>query len=337
MLVTVYNKKKQHFRSIALCLATLLSIFGVLLLYLFEKTANPYFLSKIESGFFPANLLHTYPFIPASFVNLHFLSVQFAIITGTDYSYWMNIARWINIPVVIILGTLFLHNQWTRRFKVRNTPETFVLLAGLSAVLLLGELIFLSISKSIHTGPPQFSWTFGVSGRYFALIQVIVHVIVAWWLFRSRGKVRLKRWLQTLFLAITCLEIIHGTYYVTKKLIHPVPLNQTIVQNPIFRSVIQFIQEQHTKDPGTKVIVTAFDKQYGFLANLYGGTGYFTPPKLNNTLPKSSRKAVVLLLVRKKEMPYLSGFLARANVQYLYQLQDYVYYTYYVEPTLTAD
>ena len=336
LLLTFYRREKHHVRPIAFSFVSLILVYGLLFFYLYSKTENTFFLSKMKSGFFPENLLQTYPFIPASFFNLHLLATQSTIITGIVYTEWLNLAKWINLPASVFLAFVFIRYLWTHRFKPANTASRFLFLGGFSAFLILGELIFLAVTKDPVIGPPLFSWSFVVSGRYFAFVQLFIQIAVAWWLFCERGKGTIKGVIKKVFLVIVFLQILHGIYFVTKKLLNPVPLDQAMVQNAIFASIINFIQEETKKDPKRKVIVSAFDKQYGFLANLYGGTGYFNPQELNQTLPQSREKAVLLFMVRKKEMPYLSAFLKQPGIQYLYQLQDYFYYTYYVEPGAAA-
>ena len=333
LLLTFYKKKRQHIKPTIFSLAGLLLFFGLLIVYLYSNAENTFFLSKIKSGFFPGNLLQTYPFVPASFFNLHFLATQSTIITGIDYNMWLHVAKWINFPAFVFLAFIFLRYLWSHRFRSINMAETFLLLGGLSAFLILGELIFLAVTKDRDIGPPLFSWSFVVSGRYFAFVQLFIQIAVAWWLFCEPKNTTIKNVIKKIFLVIIFIQIFHGAYYVTKKLKHPVPLDHTIIQYPLSTSVINFIKEETTKDTERKVIVTAFDKQYGFLASLYGATGYFNPGELNRILPQSKKKAVLLLMVRKKEMPYVFAFLKRPGVQYLYQLQDYFYYTYYVEPS----
>ena len=85
-------------------------------------------------------------------------------------------------------------------------------------------------------------------------------------------------------------------------------------------------------NPSTKVIVTAFDKQYGFVANLFGGTGFFTPQLLNEMLPRSSADAVLLVVVAEQELTYLSKFFQNPRVKLYHRSKEFFFFTYVVAP-----
>ena len=96
--------------------------------------------------------------------------------------------------------------------------------------------------------------------------------------------------------------------------------------------MIDFIEQNAKNDPERKVVVTAFDKQYGFIANLHGAAGFFSPQMLNDSLPASGKKAVMLIILTGKELPYLSKFLQRPGVRLHYKHEGFFYFTYFVDP-----
>jgi hypothetical protein len=78
--------------------------------------------------------------------------------------------------------------------------------------------------------------------------------------------------------------------------------------------------------------VAGFSKMFGFIAGLHGGAGMFTPLKLNDTRPKSTKPAVLLVPLREVDRPYMQSFLKQPGVKLLQKVSDYYFYVLYVEP-----
>ena len=333
LVMTFRSTKKIYFRKIFVCLLVLSLFFSLFLWYQYTQTIGTFFLSKMKSGFFPENISFLYPFIPGSFLDLNFLAVQASRIFSLSYPFWIDMAGWINQPLALLFTFILIRFIWKRRLNAATPGENFIVLGGLSSLLILGELVFLSISKDKNIGPPLFEWTFVSTGRYFAWIILFIQIATAWWIFCEPRKNFLKSVIKVFFIVAVSLQITHGLYYVTKQLAGSlVPMNKIIFQNQAVGPVIDFIEQTAKNDPEREVVVTAFDKQYGFIANLYGAAGFFSPQMLNESLPESSKKAVMLIVLTGKELSHLSKFLQRPGVRLHYKNEGFYYFTYFVDP-----
>jgi hypothetical protein len=333
LVMSFKGDNRARLRKIVVCLLALSSFFAIFLLYQYTQTVSTFFLSKMKSGFYPDNISSLYPFIPGSFLNLNFLAVQASKAFNTSYSFWISLATWINIPLTLLLSFLLIRYIWKRSLNTKTPGDIFIVLGGFCSLLILGELLFLSVTKDKHIGPPLFEWTFVSTGRYFAWIILFIQLGTAWWIFCAPGKSFLKSVVKLFFIIAVSIQIMHGAYYVTKQLAGSlVPMNTIIFQNKNLKPVIAFIGQTAKNDPERNVVVTAFDKQYGFIANLYGAAGFFSPQALNETIPKASKKAVILIALADKERPYLAKFLKQPGVRLYHKTGDFFYFTYFVDP-----
>jgi hypothetical protein len=219
--------------------------------------------------------------------------------------------------------------------RINNVQDGFFIFGSIAYLSTIGLLIFLSLTLDKHIGAPLFIWTYVMEARYFT-VPVFFTQVCLWWYFfvqSQKNKAIFIRWFRRLFILLMAIEMVHGMYFVAKKISQGVmPFQDIPYESPEQAFVIQFIRDMRQKDPSRKVVVTGFSKKYGFMTGLYGASGMFTPLALNHTLPKSSRPAVLLMVIRKKEVFLLDSFLKQAGVQLLREINEFCLYTYYVEP-----
>jgi hypothetical protein len=182
----------------------------------------------------------------------------------------------------------------------------------------------------------MFEWTYVSTARYFAFPSLFIQIVAFYWLFINQhsGRIFLHSILKTLLLAIFTIELLHGLYFVVKKISSPIsPFYRVITEDAKKGDVINLIQQQSLKDPSRLIVVTSFSPLPGFIAAWHGAIGMPNPQLLNTTLPKSSKPAVLFVVVHKKEVFLLAPFLKRSAVELIRKTEDYCYYRYYVEPS----
>jgi len=109
IILGLINKKKLLVKKgvwIFIITSFLIAAFTFLLN---TTTGSAGYILKTERGFFPENLIHWHPFVPASFINLPFLTSQANKIAGLSLDQTLTILEIINAIIVFVIITLFLY------------------------------------------------------------------------------------------------------------------------------------------------------------------------------------------------------------------------------------
>jgi hypothetical protein len=205
------------------------------------------FMTPANTGFYPENWLKIYPFIPQSFVNLHFYATQLAIKTNTVYSFWINVAKWPNALLLIFL--LGLAVVWfTKKTTLQKSVAGFRVFGGMAAFLTTGVLFGLGLTQSTENIPPLLGWTYVEDARYFAFPAFFVQVIAWQWLFAGNGSSPVRKIFRSLLIVITVIEMLHGIYFIVKKFSAPmVPIHEVPGTFPQIDFTRKFVEEERKK------------------------------------------------------------------------------------------
>jgi hypothetical protein len=199
----------------------------------------------------------------------------------------------------------------------------------MTALLSVGLLVALSLLRSIDMGPPMFYWTFVVEERYYAFPLLFIGILAWYWLFVLPAHSPGKKILSYLLVGTIAIEMLHGIYFLSKKLTGPLPsISESGWARPQMAFTKQFILEEQAK--GNKVIVTSYVRQFGFMAGWLGAGALFEPLKINTATFASDGPAVLLAVIDKKELGYFKPFLQRPGVRWVHSTADYYFYTLYV-------
>jgi hypothetical protein len=167
-----------------------------------EKTMLP------ADEFFPENITHIYPFISSSLINSNFWGVQLERITTFSYAQVMRVLRMIDVIVLLCLAGLFL-----TKFNKLNVHNVLLLL-GLSALTLLGVVVYLSlVSQAIPYRSAPGSWTWVMDARSFILPMLVLQLLLFLFVFRYKKFKSLRVVLVLLF----SMECVHGLYFTIKQ------------------------------------------------------------------------------------------------------------------------
>jgi|GEM_PF-1316870 hypothetical protein len=327
-----YRYKINGWKTSGLAAATsvLIVVASVLLLQKFTAGSFAYVGSQ-EAGYFPENLLSTHPFVVSSFVNLNFYVMQLSSLLHTEYEVWPVLAKVVTFVVAIGLITVFFRWYIKKGNDLRGTTNNFWLFGGVAALVSVGVLIALSISRSSEMGPPMFRWTFVMSARYFSFAMLLVAVFTWYWLFVTPTRSAWKKILTALLVFTAMVEVAHGMYYLGKTYSAPLtPVSESAWERPDLKFTRQFILQEQAK--GNKVVVSGFTRIYGFVAGWYGAAGYFDIHEINDQSFSSSEPTSLLVVVDKRELDYIKSFSQRPGVQLIHTGGDYYFYTLNVAP-----
>ncbi|RYZ26983.1 MAG: hypothetical protein EOO10_14045 [Chitinophagaceae bacterium] len=242
---------RKHFLHLFLlvgfiCLAAFLVNISILKPAHDLTVANDVFLPRggtpLRQGFFPQNLLHTYPFVSGSFLNTELWGVQFGKFTDFSFGEVMKglLALDAILLTIIIVVSLFYSRQ-----IIAN--KVLFLLIG-AAFIMMAVTFFMSATQEAEVSTTSsYFWTFVTDARSFLLPILVIQLVLFLFIFRFK-KLSVLRWI---FLLLFLSEAAHGMYFSVKEVTHRAGLQKTDQENRI----VAMIQQEREK-ADVKLITT---------------------------------------------------------------------------------
>ena len=131
ILLTAFLKKEILLKKKGAWLLTI-NVLLTAVFFLTMKSITGYagYAVPTPRGYFPENLVHWYPVIPTSFMNLIFLTSQAIHIAGLSLDTTMKLLEVINVIAVLSLTTGFLLLFFSRKFLAVLTPFKWFTITG---------------------------------------------------------------------------------------------------------------------------------------------------------------------------------------------------------------
>ena len=308
----------------------ILAGYGLFYYVYLRNQESTMYVSESKTGFYPSNLQYLHPFLISSFINIKVWTRHLTEWSSLSAGELIRLFRWINIGLLLIILVHFLNLRIKGKLRLRSIHPIWVF-GGLVAVGSILVLVFLSLVKDKNVGPPMLTWTFVYTARYFAFPELLFQIFIWRWLFFELNGPVVKKILSWFFVAIMLVEVSRSFYILARRFPNLFPAYGSIIPgNSPTSYIIDFVYG--TRKTGREAVVAGFDKYPAFMSALYSGSGLFNPTILNETLPKSSMPATLLLVIGKGQEQYLSNFLKRPGVQFQKESGGFYFYTYDVEP-----
>lgn len=320
MLAGWYMKQKIIVRKGAYLFVITALLITVLYLYQKLSTQQAGYILETERGFFPENMLRWYPFLPASFINLPFLTSQSLEHFGLEVKQTMAILEVINVLCVISLVIVFILLFIKKKFNAPQNAFTWFLLTGFFVSLAVcGSLGYLSLT---HAEQRRFTyvWNYIYEARYYAFIFVFAQLAFLGWVFLddSWKKNLFFRSVITVFSLVFLIEITHNIYFDTKLALDFKKYKSAYYKEEDYVYFNAMLDSVISRNPDAEVLVFSDnDHYYPYRAAYVGKKGVFDGINLNQRLPAVTQKTIILLMLYKDEVPAYENFLTRNDVKLL--------------------
>lgn len=307
-----------------------LTLLGVIALLGFQEP----FVPTTEKGIFWSNLLSLDPVLFSSFMNLKFFLVQLSLHTGLSYPTCARILRGINFVPFLFLLVLLFYSSLKRKWLAANTWQVFMTIGTLTGIGIFLVLALLSLTHNGHYPPVSLFWTYVTEDRYFIILQFIIVILTAKWLFINTTAVfSLKKWAQGLFLFLFTINVLHGIYFLAKNFTFD-RRNFTYLVNE--KRKIQYIDNtiRENKKKNTEVVV-AGDFSMVNRSVLMGTKGLFVASELNEKEIYADKPTKIIAVVDSLQLPFYKPFFKKEGIMFETQIGIFYFYSYYVKPNTT--
>lgn len=262
-------------------------------------------------GFFPKNLLETYPLISSSFINTNFWCVQLSDIFHLSYSFFSHLFQALDALLFLLL-IWGLHKIFKERLFDHKLLRLFILLSGSIGFMLLYMSVSYSKANVSYTSP---GWTYVQEPRSYLYIMVTLQILLFYLIFKSAI---INRSVKNFLLLLFLIECTHGLYFSIKKI--PLANRETIVSstdNEILRTYteIQKNSSHHIALVTTNVVLRRY-------AQVFNVDVYAFPNKYTPSLKKDSTH--YLSITYPSDSTILHRFFKNRNIIFLDSNQSFV-------------
>jgi hypothetical protein len=267
-------------------------------------------------GFYPGNLLNTFPFIIAAFCNMEWWATQAERLFPRSYSIFDIFFRVLNFLLfisLVIQFTLFF-------FKIIRTRVTsrqlFILTGSLLSIFLATPLFFMSIVyKSIHykggtiwtyVGEPR-SWLFII-----VFLQLLTFILLHDGL--ANSKIIYKRLLQLAFLLIV-VESMHGAYF-SLKTAFQFNKHKQEKDSGTNSDILADLNELKKQYPNKKVELVAENRPLRYVGYLSGNKVYCNTQALAASPDLIPANTVLLVAIHEVDLPIIKNYPTNPGVRF---------------------
>ena len=291
-------------KSIILFLFTAILTVGFFVLMKI-KTGHAGYAAPTERGFYPENIVHWFPVVPSSYINLAFLTSQGIHITGISFADLMNILEIINVVCIIILVLFLINLFFSPEFNKILTPFKWFLILGFTgSAILFGILGYFSLTYAVQKGFLH-DWNYIYEPRYFAFANIFLQISFIFWLFFDLGNSK-KYFLNILMWSISILlfiEISHNIYFNTKVALNFKKHKTAVYREKDYSFFFSLIDSLEKQFPGEEIWVAApGDNFYYYSATYLGNKGIADATNLKNIFPAAKRKTIFVFVLYDNEI-----------------------------------
>lgn len=325
--------KSRPLNNSGLKLIAGVSVFVFLMLFLsYQYSGNPVYVVETGRGFFPGQLVHWYPYIPASFINIDFLAQLVARLPGIGYTDAFKIFEVVNVVLLLILMFCLLRYWFWKKIEMGNS-SVFIVSGTIISLSILVILAYFAL-----TYKPQlygiYLWNYNYESRYFAFIYIFLPALVL--LCLSRYQSLLERFLYRtlLFTGITLMviELAHGVYYNAKIVAKREDVVAVKHRVADYRQFPTMLNELQARYPGRNIIITASDQSFLHNASQLGYKAIFDYTSLNHTNIKVKEKSILLFPIHETDVWLMKEYFAKNKPQFLTKIAGTEFYLEELNP-----
>lgn len=277
-------------------------------------TGHSSYITPTETGIFPENIVHWYPVIPASFINIGFLISQVEKMLRTS-SWWLTlqILEVINVAAIVILIVIFLRLFLKKSFYNELDPFKWFLLLGFSiSVSTFGVLGYMSLTHQMLSVFGS-GWNYIYEARYFAFIYIFFQICFISWIYFYKP---FSRSLFLKFIAgalsfLLLLEVGHNIYFHIKVTADFKKYKSNVFREKDYKLFAALLNDVEKKYTGYDIWTAAPTDEFSiYYTSYYGHKGIKDANNMTKSFPLVKRKTILLFVLHDLEISAYSSFLA---------------------------
>lgn len=304
---------------------------GVSILSLYQKyvSGSAAYVSQSEHGFFPQNLLDTYPVFPAAFLSPETLNLISNRPSAHNFIFRLYQLIYLLVIAASVAGLINFFKTLSKRISLQ---KTFLFLFLFVSLVLVGQLAILSIFIAKGEETPGRLWIYVQEPRYYGLLVVLLQLLL--FVFYPVERVqRIKGLILFLFLLLA-IETTRGIVFDLNRIRLFTKEEYSWKYEDRFQKYADsIIKNAQQKRSIHNAVITGSSYVMNNRICLYSHVPVLPNAEIvNQPLLLQTQKPVLLLVViRKKKIPIFQSFVS-SQKEIAGKFDDFYFYTVYVQP-----
>ncbi|OSZ77405.1 hypothetical protein CAP36_13520 [Chitinophagaceae bacterium IBVUCB2] len=326
-----YDKQRIiKIASLIVLLAVTASI-SALLIYQKSVSGTAAYITEPTRGFYPENLLHSYPYLPAAFINPETIGLFFRL--PYQQGSWINSL----LQVIHLLGFLilsFFSLKFFIRKGIKNISHTnsfyYLIFLSLFAVVAVLSLLSLRVAKELNI------WTYVQEARYYGLAIILLQLATfVYFNTRFNHPSKIAKFVAAALFLLLVPDMARGILFSAKRVMKFNSEEYTWkIEYKTQELAEKVVQEQKKKYNVSKVVLTGSSDYMNNRVALNSHLPMMYKTELINNLGSFNTKEPVLLfvLLRSDVLSNFQPFLSNPNKEVAGYINGFYFYTVYVAP-----
>lgn len=284
-----------------------------------SATGHAGYATATERGFYPENVIHWFPVVPSSFINIAFLTSQLIKITGISFYSLMLVLEIINVIVVLALLFFFLKLVFAKKTYQDLSPfKLFMITGGVASIGLLILLAYMSLTYKVQTGGPN-NWNYVYEPRYFAFAVIFLQLVFigAYFIYYRTAFIKnvILKIIGWICLFLLFVEIVHNIYFHTKVAFNFNHYKSSVYREQDYSYYIDLIKDMKGKYPGYEIWAAApGDNFYQYLASYHGHKGFADATGFRDKAVRVNKNTILIFMLYDHEIEKYNSFLSGVTI-----------------------
>jgi len=330
VLLVGFIKKETILKKMGVSLFAL-TILLIAVFFIAMKLATGYagYAVPTARGYFPENLVHWFPIVPASFMNLAFLTSQTLRVAGLSFDATMQLLEVVNVIAIFSLVTVFLYLFFNKRFLASLTPFKWFFITGFFA----SAATFISLGYLSLTYEMQrwldYEWSYVYDHRYYAFTVVFLQIAFLGWIYLHKESLKsfILKFIAIISGLFLFIEVTHNIYFHTK-----VAFNFKKYKSEVFREqdyvyFFRLMDELEKKYPTHDIWAAASgDDFYPYTATYKRHIGIMDAAAFKTKTISVKKKTILALMLYDHDVEFYKDFLSRSKIEFTHKIANSNYY-----------
>lgn len=331
LVIGIFNKQKTLKTSSFVIFLLLTAAITSLLIYQKSVSGSAAYITEPTRGFYPENLLHSYPYLPAIFINPETIGLflRQPHQQGSLLNSLLQIVHLLGFIFLIGYGLLFFIRKGIKNIPLVNS---FYYISLLSALAVMAVLSFLSlrVAKELNI------WTYVQEARYYGLAIILIQ-LATFVYFKSNfnNSSKISKFIATALLLLMVPDMARGVLFSAKRAVKFSSEEYTWQKEyKIQEQAEKVIEEQKKKHKVSNVILAGSSDYMNNRVALNSHLPMMYNTDLLNSPDSFNTKEPVLLfvLLRSDVLLNFQPFLSNPNKEVAGYINGFYFYTVYVAP-----
>lgn len=328
------DKNKTIQKAGIYCFLLLGVLLGAVLFWQKLNSGSAVYISEPVRGFFPENLINSYPALPASFINPDTINLAFSADSAV-FNIIFRILQCLHVMIILLAVIYFVRRVFGKSFKEISPSKGFFYLSFFLSAGITLVLATLSLSVGKEENYPGHWWTYVEEPRYYGLINVLLHLSV-FILYHYRNTLRLKaKYVFYILILMLLPETFRGMIFTAKRIMLAGKEEYSWQSEKEIQSYADWMIRRESGNQEKKMAVVTGSSYYiNYRIGLYSHIPILPDAReiIDHASLNTKREVLLLIVLQEKDLPDYQDFLEANETELAGYTRGFYFYTLHVNP-----